>query len=52
MVAAIAEINATSWGADDDLGETTVNVGVVRGGEKPNVIPGGSGMPDDLPHRY
>jgi acetylornithine deacetylase len=39
MVAAIAEINATSWGADDDLGETTVNVGVVRGGEKPNVIP-------------
>ncbi|MDP9360360.1 MAG: M20/M25/M40 family metallo-hydrolase [Acidobacteriota bacterium] len=39
MVAAIAEINATSWGADDDLGNTTVNVGVVRGGEKPNVIP-------------
>jgi acetylornithine deacetylase len=39
MVAAIAEINATRWGVDDDLGETTVNVGVVRGGEKPNVIP-------------
>jgi acetylornithine deacetylase len=39
MVAAIAEINATSWGSDDDLGTTTVNVGVVRGGEKPNVIP-------------
>jgi Acetylornithine deacetylase/Succinyl-diaminopimelate desuccinylase and related deacylases len=39
MVAAIAEINATNWGADDDLGMTTVNVGVVRGGEKPNVIP-------------
>jgi acetylornithine deacetylase len=39
MVAAIAEINATHWGSDDDLGETTVNVGVVRGGEKPNVIP-------------
>ncbi len=39
MVAAIAEINATRWGTDDDLGETTVNVGVVRGGEKPNVIP-------------
>jgi acetylornithine deacetylase len=39
MVAAIAEINATSWGADDDLGNTTVNVGVIRGGEKPNVIP-------------
>jgi len=39
MVAAIAEINATHWGSNDDLGETTVNVGVVRGGEKPNVIP-------------
>lgn len=39
MVAAIAEINATAWDSDDDLGETTVNVGVVRGGEKPNVIP-------------
>ncbi len=39
MVAAIAEINATDWGSDADLGETTVNVGVVRGGEKPNVIP-------------
>ena len=39
MVAAIAEINASSWGIDEDLGVTTVNVGVVRGGEKPNVIP-------------
>jgi acetylornithine deacetylase len=39
MVAAIAEINATHWGSHADLGETTVNVGVVRGGEKPNVIP-------------
>jgi acetylornithine deacetylase len=39
MVAAIAEINATGWGADAVLGQTTVNVGVVRGGEKPNVIP-------------
>jgi acetylornithine deacetylase len=39
MVAAITEINAESWGVDDDLGATTVNVGVVRGGEKPNVIP-------------
>jgi acetylornithine deacetylase len=38
MVNAIAEINATNWGRDDNLGETTVNVGVVRGGEKPNII--------------
>jgi acetylornithine deacetylase len=39
MVDAIAEINATRWGSHNELGETTVNVGVVRGGEKPNVIP-------------
>jgi len=38
LVKAIAEINAADWGRDDDLGETTVNVGVVRGGEKPNII--------------
>lgn len=38
MVAAIAEINATDWGRHEVLGEATVNVGVVRGGEKPNVI--------------
>jgi acetylornithine deacetylase len=40
MVAAIAEINLADWGHDDILGKTTVNVGVVRGGEKPNIIAG------------
>ena len=39
MVAAIAEINLTDWGSHDLLGKTTVNVGVVRGGERPNIIP-------------
>jgi acetylornithine deacetylase len=40
MVAAIAEINNhTEWGSHDVLGRTTVNVGVVRGGTKPNIIP-------------
>jgi acetylornithine deacetylase len=39
MVAAIAEINAAEWGEHDVLGRTTVNVGVVRGGERPNIIP-------------
>jgi acetylornithine deacetylase len=39
MVAAIAEINAAEWGTDDVLGKATVNVGVVSGGEKPNIIP-------------
>ena len=38
MVAAIAEINAADWGQHEILGHATVNVGVVRGGEKPNVI--------------
>jgi acetylornithine deacetylase len=40
MVAAIAEINRTDWGHDEILGKTTANVGVVRGGEKPNIIAG------------
>jgi acetylornithine deacetylase len=40
MVAAIAEINHfADWGSHDVLGHATVNVGVVRGGEKPNIIP-------------
>lgn len=39
MVAAITEINAADWGQDDVLGQTTANVGVVRGGEKPNIVP-------------
>lgn len=38
MVNAIAEIHATPWGSHEVLGEATVNVGAVRGGEKPNVI--------------
>jgi acetylornithine deacetylase len=39
MVAAIAEINAADWGHHELLGKTTVNVGVVRGGQRPNIIP-------------
>jgi acetylornithine deacetylase len=38
MVSAIAEINATDWGSHEVLGKTTVNVGVVRGGQRPNII--------------
>ena len=38
LVGAIAEINATSWGEHEVLGRTTVNVGVIRGGQKPNII--------------
>jgi acetylornithine deacetylase len=39
MVAAIAEINLADWGTHEVLGKATVNVGVVRGGERPNIIP-------------
>jgi acetylornithine deacetylase len=39
MVAAIAEVNVADWGTHQILGRATVNVGVVRGGEKPNIIP-------------
>ncbi|HEX7709090.1 MAG TPA: M20/M25/M40 family metallo-hydrolase [Thermoanaerobaculia bacterium] len=38
LVAAITEINAADWGSHEILGATTVNVGVVRGGQKPNII--------------
>jgi acetylornithine deacetylase len=38
MVAAIAEINHSDWGTHEVLGPATVNVGVVRGGQKPNII--------------
>jgi acetylornithine deacetylase len=39
MIAAIGEIHRTDWGTHEILGSATVNVGVVRGGEKPNIIP-------------
>jgi acetylornithine deacetylase len=60
MVAAIAEINATDWGTHNILGKTTVNVGVVRGGERPNIIPAHAECelifrlvttPEDVQHR-
>lgn len=40
MVAAIAEINGAGWGTHEILGNATANVGVVRGGDKPNIIAG------------
>jgi acetylornithine deacetylase len=39
MTAAIAAINAADWGTHDVFGKATVNVGVVRGGERANIIP-------------
>jgi acetylornithine deacetylase len=40
MVAAIAAIDEADWGTHEILGRATANVGVVRGGEKPNIIAG------------
>jgi len=39
MIAAINEVHAADWGHDEILGDATVNVGVVKGGVKPNIIP-------------
>ena len=39
MMAAIAAIESTDWGSHPIVGDATVNVGVVRGGEKPNIVP-------------
>ena len=39
LVSAVAAINGADWGTHDVLGKATVNVGVIRGGEKPNIIP-------------
>lgn len=38
MMKAIEAIDAQEWG-ESDIGKTTVNVGVVRGGAKANVVP-------------
>ena len=38
MVEAITKINATDWGEDEILGKATVNIGVVKGGVKPNIV--------------
>ncbi len=38
LVAAVAEINATDWGEHEIVGNATANVGVIRGGEKANII--------------
>lgn len=39
MVRAFDEIERADWGHDPILGRGTANIGVVRGGKKPNIIP-------------
>ncbi|HVR38879.1 MAG TPA: M20/M25/M40 family metallo-hydrolase [Thermoanaerobaculia bacterium] len=60
MVNAIREINDADWGTHEVLGKSTVNVGVVRGGFKPNIIPAEAECdmifrlvttPEDVQHR-
>lgn len=38
LVKAVDRIAGADWGSDEVLGKATVNVGVIRGGEKPNII--------------
>src|SRR5438445_3834084 len=40
MIAAINAIESADWGSHEILGTATVNIGVIRGGEKPNIIAG------------
>ena len=44
MAESIRLIYATEWGEDPGIGKATVNVGVVRGGVKPNIIAGEAEM--------
>ena len=39
MANAIVAIESAEWGTTEKLGRATANVGVVRGGRKPNVVP-------------
>lgn len=39
MARAIRRIEVEDWGRSDEFGDTTVNIGVARGGVKANVIP-------------
>lgn len=35
----LSSIRSCPWPNDDDLGETTCNIGVIEGGTRPNVVP-------------
>lgn len=39
LTGAIEALYGSFWGEDPSFGRGTINVGVVRGGEKPNIIP-------------
>jgi acetylornithine deacetylase len=39
MLDVLADVRAATWPRDEFFGETTCNIGTVRGGTRPNVIP-------------
>lgn len=39
LTAAVQELALQNWGSDAEMGDTTLNIGVVRGGDKPNIVP-------------
>lgn len=39
LMKAIEAIETTDWGSDPVLGSATVNIGVVRGGQRANIVP-------------
>ena len=39
MLDVLADVRACDWPRDDFFGETTCNIGTIRGGTRPNVIP-------------
>jgi acetylornithine deacetylase len=39
MLDVLADVRAAAWPRDEFFGETTCNIGTVRGGTRPNVIP-------------
>lgn len=40
MLALLAELPGRTWPVDDVLGDTTVNIGTIRGGSAGNIVPG------------
>lgn len=40
MLALLPTLSQVEWPRDEQLGETTVNIGVIRGGTEANIIPG------------
>jgi acetylornithine deacetylase len=42
MLDVLADVRGAAWPRDEFFGETTCNIGTIRGGTRPNVIPAGA----------